>query len=369
MFSSRWNPCVAHAKSETERFVQEYFSLSEVTACLIAGAGFDPRARVVSNALAQTPGDLRCVLIKEHRPSPDQTQVSQADDNSLAMLSCFQHVNFIDVDIFGDDGAVVGGRNTINQLHNIDFSEVSDIVIDMSALSVGTSFPIIKYFVQRYHQGKGPQNVHVFVTHDPSLDDNIQAITSDEAGYIHGFKGQLTLQSSAEKARMWLPQLALGRNQSLERVHRFLKPDDTCPIVPFPASDPRSADQLFWAYKTEIESAWDVSTRNIVYANEDDPVDLYRTILRLDDLRQPVFEASGGSHVILSPIGSKLMALGALMAALERDLPVAYVEAVDYNLGASACQTVIENPDMYHVWLEGSAYPTGRPKIRSIGEA
>jgi hypothetical protein len=78
----------------------------------------------------------------------------------------------------------------------------------------------------------------------------------------------------------------------------------------------------------ELEAGWEVDTRNIVYADEADPLDLYRTILRLDDLRKPVFKEVGGSLLVLSPLGSKIMALGALMGALERNLPVSVARQV-----------------------------------------
>lgn len=118
---------------------------------------------------------------------------------------------------------------------------------------------------------------------------------------------------------------------------------------------------------TEFESGWSVDTRNIVYADESDPLDLYRTILRLDDLRKPVFEEVGGSLLILSPLGSKIMALGALMAALERDLPVAYLEAIGYRFeGATSNE---EATDMIHIWLEGEVYPQPRPALHNEGVA
>src|SRR5690606_19642582 len=136
-------------------------------------------------------------------------------------------------------------------------------------------------------------------------------------------------------------------------LHEFVAPHDTCPILPFPASNPRLADALAEEYLTELENAWSVDTRNIVYADEEDPVDLYRTILRLDDRRKPVFEEVGGSLLVLSPLGSKIMALGALMAALERDLPVAYLEAIGYDLDPSVPADFTAS-NIVHIWLEGA---------------
>ena len=83
------------------------------------------------------------------------------------------------------------------------------------------------------------------------------------------------------------------------------------------------------------------------------------TILRLDDVRRPVFAETGGSMLILSPVGSKVMALGALMAAVERDLPVAHVESIGYEVGEDVSMD-IENPNLMHIWLEGDVYSRAR---------
>ncbi len=238
------------------------------------------------------------------------------------------------------------------------------MVVDVSALSVGTGFPIVRYLVERITQQNGLANLHVLVAHDPKLDADIKPVSNDTPGYVHGFTGKSTLHDFASAAKLWLPQLARGRTDALDRLYDFVRPHDTCPILPFPASDPRSSDMLAEEYLTEFESTWSVDTRNIVYADEGDPLDLYRTILKLDDLRKPVFQEVGGSLLVLSPGGSKVMALGVLMAALERDLPVAYLEAIGYDLDPSVSDANASS-ELLHIWLEGDAYRQPRPTLHS----
>ena len=331
---------------------------------LVAGAGFDPRSQAVTRLLGAAASPVRALFIQENRPNPIEAQVDRADANKAALLAAVGNHDVIPIEIFGSDGAVVGGRNVITALSGQNVISITDIVVDISALSAGTSFPIIRYFVELVSGGKGPPNLHVFVAHDPRLDANIRSIPSDVPGYIHGFRGGSTLFDASSSARLWLPQLATGRRGALGRLYDFVEPHDTCPILPFPASDPRFGDALAAEYITEFETTWSVDTRNIVYADEGDPVDLYRTILRLDDLRQPVFSETGGSMLILSPLGSKVMALGALMAALERDLPVAHLEPIGYDLAETVPEQVAE-PNLVHIWLEGDVYPQPRPGLPS----
>jgi hypothetical protein len=362
----RWDPCVAHRGHEVDEFIADYFGATERRILFVAGAGFDPRSTAVARRLATAGAAVRALFIQENRPNPAQGLVERASANTEALLAAIAERQVVAVEIFGGDGAVVGGRNVITVLGRQAFDGITDIVIDISALSVGTSFPLIRYFVERIELRRGPPNLHIFVAHNPKLDADIRSIPSDAPGYVHGFKGGSTLDGSAMAAKLWLPQLAAGRRRALGRLHDFVGPHDTCPILPFPASDPRLGDALAEEYMTELESTWAVDTRNIVYADESDPLDLYRTILRLDDLRKPVFAGAGGSLLVLSPLGSKVMALGALMAALERDLPVAHLEPMGYNLGASVPSEIPE-PDLVHVWVEGDVYPMPRPKLQTEG--
>ena len=83
-----------------------------------------------------------------------------------------------------------------------------------------------------------------------------------------------------------------------------------------------------------------------VYADEMNPLDFYRTVLRIDDGRHQVFEGIGGSLLVLSPIGSKVLAIGGMMAAIERDLPVMYVEALSYSTELGDQDETITDADL-----------------------
>ena len=51
------------------------------------------------------------------------------------------------------------------------------------------------------------------------------------------------------------------------------------------------------------------------------------------------------------------MAIGALMAAIERDFPIAYVEAMGYTVDFGLLEKPgIDSGEIVHVWLHGEAY-------------
>lgn len=358
----RWDPCISHNGADVSTFIRDYFQGADRNVLLIAGAGFDPRAKVIAEQISATGVRRRGIFMRENRPNPSGALVSRASGNIEGLAAAFPDHEIAQIQIFEIDLAVVGGRNAAKIVARQNFDGVTDVVIDASALSVGTSFPIIRLFVEQIAKGLAPANLHLFVAHDPVLDAAITPISGDTPGYVHGFVGGATLDRNGSAAKLWLPQLATGRRGALGKLHEFVIPHDTCPILPFPARDPRMGDRLAEEFLTELESAWSVDARDIVYADETDPLDLYRTILRLNDLRRPVFSEVGGSVTVLSPLGSKVMALGALMAALERDLPIAYLEALGYDMSPNIAE-VPGPPHFVHIWLEGDVYPQPRPPL------
>lgn len=361
----RWDLAITHRGTELNSFVDEYFNDADRKILLIAGAGFDPRTGLVATVLARaTNATIAALFISEVRTESNMDLLSLAEANLQSLVATIPDHKMMEVTVFGTDNSVIGGRRTATQLSSITLTEHTDIVVDISALSVGVSFPMIRYLVDLIHTSALKANLHVMVAHQPQLDAQIRAVPTDSAVPVHGFNGGLTLVSGTrEAAKLWLPQLAHGRAATLRRMYEAINPDEVCAILPFPASHPRLGDDLLEELLGTGGFPWQMDARSIVHADEDDPLDLYRTILHLYTLREPVFREVGGSQLILSPVGSKVMALGALLAALERDLPVVYIEDFSYELHGKLDEQ-LPPPELMHVWLEGTPYPTDRPALR-----
>jgi hypothetical protein len=257
-----------------------------------------------------------------------------------------------EVQIFASDNAVVGGREAVKAVADLQLEEFTDIILDCSALSKGVFFPIVRFLLSKTRG----RNFHLFAVDQPRLDESISPVIWEQASNVHGFRGNLNSPEHEAAARLWLPQLVPGQRVTLDLIFQMVRPHDVCPILPFPSSDPRLPDKLVEAYATEMESGWQVDPRNVVYANEHSPLDVYRAIVRIHEARKPIFEGRG-SQIILSPIGGKLLSLGILLAALEHDFPVIYVEAIAYQMDFSRIDIVsLEKESLVHLWLEGEAY-------------
>lgn len=356
----RWDRCIWHRGRHVKPFLTEYLGQSRRRALVIGGAGFDPRATVVPELVARVaPSRARGYFIREDRPGPDPERIRRAQANEDHLLTQLPGSLTEHVPIFASDGAVIGGRAAVASVNRIVLDETTDIFVDLSALSIGVAFPIVRHLFARVHgMGSTAPNLHVVVTDEPATDSQIASTAGDFASTIHGFKGGWGLDFNSQAAKLWIPQLSRGKKAVLERIHLAVQPHAVCPILPFPASSPRLADELVEHYAEEFQGAWQVDARDIVYADERNPIDLYRSVLKIDDARRRVFEQVGGSLIVLSPIGSKALAIGALMAAIERDFTVMYVESAGYRVDFVKMEHIRqrEPSDIVHVWLTGEAY-------------
>ena len=352
---NRWDRCVKLSGRELDEFFKDYLDHDGRRLLLIAGGGFDPRSTSIAHRISalQQP-QKRALVIREERPSAPSKLRERADVHTAEITELLPESCVAEISIFANGNAIIGGREVAKLLGQQNFHDFTDVLLDISALSTGVFFPAVRMLLEEAR--RDPKlNIHVMVDEQPATDYGIVGVASDRATPVHGFKGGIGLDERGSHARLWLPQLVPSRRQPLERIHAAIVPDDVCPILPFPCTNPRLPDELVEEYR-ELLEAWKVDVRNFVYAAENDPLDLYSTILRLVDTRERVFAAVGGSLVTLSPAGGKLLSVGSLLAALERDLPVMFVESVGYEITNSAALTASGPPKLVHLWLAGEAY-------------
>lgn len=357
MTTPRWGRCIYHLGQDTEEFLGDYLTESHRQVLLIAGAGFDPRSTAVARLVAQyAEGRARGYFLREERPRPDAALFARGDQNEAALRHLLPDCSVSRLDVFAADNAVVGGRTAVRLISALALDGLTDIFVDFSALSIGVAFPIVRYLLDA--AGQRGLNLHLVVADEPATDAEIQSSPTDAADAVHGFKGGWGLDANARAALLWMPQLAFGKRAVLERIRQRVQPHAFCPILPFPADDPRLPDRLIEHYAKEFENTWQVDARDIVYASERNPLDLYRTVIRMDDSRKRVFAEIGGSQIILSPVGSKALAVGALMAALERNFTIMHVEALGYSADFAHLDSIREEQtaELVHVWLSGEAY-------------
>ncbi len=356
--ADHWGNCVTHFNGEARSFIGEYFAQPDRVALIFAGAGFDPRARTFPVALSEAMGvRLYGVFVREDRGDTNPSLLAAADENEAALRAQVLRSEVWSIGIFDPvDKAAVGGNRIGEMLSSYAYPEgLTDIVLDMSALSNSISFPAGRIFVDLAKRMPG-LNVHLMIASNPELDAQIVGEPTERAQAIRGF-GQVTGDTDLLPATIWLPHLAPRRHSTLQKIRASLGDlHKVCPVLPFPASDPRRADELLAEYRELVTEDWEVDGRDLIYVSESNPLDSFRSIATLRERHFKSVQGYYEPELVLSPIGSKVMAAGAMMAAIRYKIAVQFVEAIRYDLGGESGAANPRPLDLVHVWLDGPIY-------------
>jgi hypothetical protein len=353
-----WGNCVTHFDQDVESFIADYFGNVNRQCFLVAAAGFDPRSPIIPNLLATALGkNLNALFVREERgETSDELLRESADRNEAELRKSIANFQVVPITIFDSaDNAPVGGNRLAAVLRAFVLpTGTTDLVLDMSALSMGIAFPAARILLE-IAERSNDVNLHLMIASNPELDASIVGEPGEKVQSVRGFAGNAGRELDIPKARIWLPQLAHNRRGALERIKASLTDVyKVCPILPFPARDPRRADLLIEEFGEEIREDWAVDSRDFMYVSERNPLDSFRSIEMLKKRYDKTMAQIYDPQLILSPVGSKVMAAGAMMAAIKYDLTVQYVEVLRYEIDASADKS--PKMDIVHVWLDGPIY-------------
>jgi hypothetical protein len=178
-----------------------------------------------------------------------------------------------------------------------------------------------------------------------------------DCGPISGFQHGLMDEAGGNVVTVWVPVLGASQGPQLSRIYEFLEPDDVFPVLPFPSRNPRRGDEIVMEHRELLIEHMRVEPRNYIYAHESNPFDLYRQVTRLSDRYAPILEPLGVARVVASVHASKVLSLGVLLAAIERQLPVVHAVATDYIISPAADLLAFEDKnEMMTLWLAGDPY-------------
>lgn len=358
--SLRWGDYVFGPDLESCAHIWEAVAAGADQLLLICGAGFDPRTMDVPSALkARLRTQMKVLAIRPGTSGEHDHAEDQARTHEEALRLLFgDDVQFVDVPA-AQDPAAVGTMLTrlLEKSHRIVDSAA--VVVDVSGLPSSISFPLIQLFLSqsRPHTaavGRFKGNLLVTVSEDASTDARIVAVGLEPAGTLSGFRRR---PDTPDKL-IWIPVLGVGAGEELRAIAAHLEPDEICPVVPFPSRDPRQGDNLLVEHRQFLLEDWQFEPRNVLYASETNPFDLYRQIVRLARRYRLALNPLGEPTIVLSEHSSKTLSLGGLLAAHEEELVVAYVRPSAYRLEPSAAHRDFR---IATAWLTGYPYMSEAP--------
>lgn len=338
----------------------------------ILGQGFDPRMCLGLETVVALDGappvDVIALDYDEGPASPSWRQAQAISANRARLQRAITEPSVLStrqIRMVSEDGRRVGSKSAAAAFNDgSEFVAYSDVVLDVSALPRGLYFSLIaKLLFLRDDPASCPAgwNLHVVVAEDSGMERRIRDEgVLERADYVFPFHGGMGLEATSENPRLWIPVLGEGQAVQLERVHDLIHPDEICPVIPFPAANPRRGDDLILEYREFLFDRLRVEPRNIVYASEANPFQVYRqlrsTILRYRDALRPL----GDCKTVLSALTSKLLSVGPLLVAYELtnasvDVAIAHVEVQGYVLDDSSAENNAP-PELVELWLAGECY-------------
>jgi hypothetical protein len=370
----RWEYYLIHRNAVFSEFWKGHLSEKDRNVLFVLGLGFDPRTcsglRAVLDAGGE--GDRECLLIEydEGSSSPSREHTDLVEKNRQLVSDLLQDRGTIKshpLQMWSPDGRRIGARVASNLFRDCSgLEKYSDIIVDIGAMPRGIYFPIITKLLYLMDSSGGrnggrlPANLHVIVAEDVRLDTRIREEGIDEnASYLHGFSSDLEREASANIPKVWIPVLGEGKEAQLIRIYDHVNPDEICPIIPSPSIDPRRGDALILEYMELLFDKFRVEPRNILYAAEKNPFEVYRQIYRTSIHYNDALKAVGGCRVVVSAVSSKLLSIGALLASYELkqggyQIGISNVESHGYKMEIR--DETADQEELFSLWLAGECY-------------
>ena len=302
-------------------------------------------------------------MYQENEHTGNQQLVSRAAKNAEDIRTLIDgrgQLSEYTVDFY-TDGRRVASHRAADAFSNVsEIEPYTDIVVDVSGMPRSIFFPLVArilHFIDEFQQDKDSPNLFLFVAEDPDLDAAISQEGIEEfADFVAMFRGTFDQEAYANLHKVWIPILGENRLIQLNRIYELVKPDEICPLLPSPAKNPRRADNLIQQYHDFLFSEMGVDPRDLVFVAKQNPFEVYRTLRQVTLHYQDAFDPLGGCQVALSALSSKLMSLGALMAAYDlrqsgQKIAVAHVDSPQYNLDMHQLDS-----ELCGLWIAGECY-------------
>ena len=189
---------------------------------------------------------------------------------------------------------------------------------------------------------------------------------SNDLVLIPGFMGAMHAESVRDWPLVWFPILGENRAGQLKKLMSLAEIPDSaeiCPVLPHPSRHPRRADDLLVEYTTPLFDTLRTPTTNILHVHESNPFEAYRQLFRAMSRYRDSMMILGGCRIVVTPLGSKLVTLGAGLACFEMrpaDLNAKYGVAIPHaepkRYVASIQDLKDSRPEISTLLLTGEAY-------------
>ena len=370
--SLRWDPYFMRKGKDFYSFWDQHLKSKKHDILYILGRGFDPRMCIGLEAILNSGGEGRrdslLICFNEGPDSPSINRSELVNQNLLKLKNLLKNRGQLfeqDVQMWSSTDLNRHRTSSFNAARVVDaisnLRDYTDIIVDIGALPRAIYFSLIAKLLFIIDKESFTRNLHIVVLEDTNLDEEIQEIGIDEsASFIYGFADSSMMSESTSRIPIvWIPILGENQDLQLTKILSFVNPQEICPVLPHPSLNPRRSDNLLISYRNIIFDQWSVEPRNIIYASEQNPFDVYRqitkTVLRYNKALVPI----GGCKVAISAQSNKLISIGALLAAYDlrnkvdnKYVGIVHIESLGYEINTDKLAT----GELFNLWIQGECY-------------
>lgn len=366
----RWDPYIlARGGNEFDGFWKSHLGSKTRRVAVVAGLGFDVRACIASEQILAAGGagarDLWLICYENAQAdAPVLKPLVDVNDNRfVAAFTGRGAIQRLPLSMRRADGRMASAAATqkvvVAAKAVLDYD---DVVVDISAMPRMISLVVLSQIMsaldERRKKKQPVANLHVVAAESAAMDVDVsEESLAEEVVNVTGFTGRIGAESISNP-KIWFPVLGEGQKLRLQRIYEKLQPDEICPVIPFPSQNPRRGDALIEEYRATLFEEYRVDPRNILYASESNPFEAYRQLFGAIERYKTALKDLDYCRVVISPLSSKVLSVGALLAAYDhRSSPTGhfhvgmhYVEAGIYQPPAAA----VERPyELISMWIVG----------------
>ena len=347
----------------------------------IVGAGFDPRVLgPVQVIVGAEPGvDRDCVAIDMsdgYETDPSAAELGRQNREGLAKLFPGATLDYRRLKAMDSDGIRDVSRSTTVLFSDLAdlIEDYTDIVVDISALPRLVYLTLLNMLLGRLVDPTAPSplgseaNLHVVYAEAATIDSAIAKYEIDtELAPMQNLVIRLDEEASLNWPIVWFPVLAEDVLEQLTRIADRTNPVEICPVLPARSANPRRGDNIIENLGELLFDRFDIDNRDILRATESNPFQLYRSLMTTMARYEESLELFGGARFVLSPLSSKGLSIGCLLAVFEKRalgdrnhvrVGLAHVESKRYD-----ATNLPENPkyELISAWLTGECYQCAAP--------
>ncbi|MDH6263794.1 hypothetical protein [Bradyrhizobium sp. BR13661] len=371
-----WDPYNLYRAEQFSAFWRKHLENGERRLLFIVGAGFDPRVMGPAKEIITCAPDAtrKCLAIDMSEGYGTDAAASKLGSKNLTGLKALFPADRLEVrHLVTTDADGIRDVSRSAAVLFADFetwiSDYTDIVVDISALPRLVYLTLLNTLLTHLVKPASETplgstiNLHVVYAESAAIDSAIAKFEIDtDLAPIQSLAIRLDEEASLGWPVVWFPVLAEDVLEQLTRIGERTNPDEICPVLPIQSADARRGDNIINALGEFLFDRYDVDIRDILRATEWNPFQLYRSLMQTMARYEDSLKLAGGAKFVLSPLSSKGLSIGCLLAAFEKRatgnragvrVGMAHVESRRYE-----AVKIQSNPkyQLISAWVAGECY-------------